>query len=75
MKTSLKKIGNSRGILIPAKLLDELEWDEGAEIECVVKGQTLSLRKCLPSFDEMIRSVKSSKAKSSQTNRFKDEEL
>ncbi len=67
MRIPLKKIGNSRGILIPAKILSELGWDEGMELELTLKDQNLQLRKALPSFDEMIRSVKNgAKANSSR---------
>lgn len=39
MRTSLRKVGNSRGIIIPAALLAECEL--GDEVELTVQGKKL----------------------------------
>jgi len=39
MRTAIRKIGNSRGVIIPAALLETCEL--GEEVELTVRGKTL----------------------------------
>lgn len=39
MRTSLRKVGNSRGVIIPARLLAECEM--GDEVDIRLEGKTL----------------------------------
>ena len=73
MKITLKKLGNSRGFLIPAAVLDRLGWDEEGSYELDVRETGLTVRRALPSFDEMIRSVRGSV--STTPDRPKDQEI
>ncbi len=43
MKVSLIKIGNSRGVRIPAKILEALDFNEGINIE-IVNNESLLLK-------------------------------
>lgn len=47
MQTSLRKIGNSRGIIIPSALIEQLHIEN--EVEMIVKDGSLILRSpCAP---------------------------
>lgn len=37
----ITRIGNSKGIIIPQPVLDQLNWDNDAEVELKVEGATL----------------------------------
>lgn len=38
MKKRLSKVGNSKGVIIPAEVLDLIGWDEKTEIEIIGLG-------------------------------------
>lgn len=42
MRTNIRKVGNSRGIIIPAKLLDACEM--GEEVDIRLEGKNLVIR-------------------------------
>lgn len=37
----LTRIGNSRGVILPQPILDQLNWGEDAEVEIRIKGDAL----------------------------------
>ena len=48
MKTVIRRIGNSQGILIPKSVLDQLAIMRDDVVEMEVRGNTLVLRKPAP---------------------------
>ena len=48
MKTQIRKIGNSLGSIIPAPLVRQLAWVEGAEIDVQVKDGAIVLTPLKP---------------------------
>ncbi len=42
MQATIRKIGNSRGLIIPSSILDALQIDK--EVEMVVKNKTLVIK-------------------------------
>ncbi|MBO4595654.1 MAG: AbrB/MazE/SpoVT family DNA-binding domain-containing protein [Bacteroidales bacterium] len=45
MKTSIIKIGNSKGLIIPSSVLKDLKIDEKDRLELTVEGKRLVVRK------------------------------
>jgi antitoxin MazE len=48
MKTVIRPIGNSQGILIPKAVLDQLDMTRDDVVEIEIRGNTLVLRKPNP---------------------------
>ena len=48
MKTVIRPIGNSQGILIPKAVLDQLDMTRDDVVEIEIRGNTLVLRKPAP---------------------------
>ena len=48
MKTVIRPIGNSQGVLIPKAILDQLSMGRNEVVEIEVQGGALVLRKPLP---------------------------
>lgn len=58
MKITLKRVGNSRGFIIPSSMLEELGWSEETQLEMAIVDGTLVFQKGIPLLDELLRSVR-----------------
>lgn len=45
MKTTIRRMGNSQGVLIPKVVLAQLGLENGAEVEMQIENDTLILRR------------------------------
>jgi antitoxin component of MazEF toxin-antitoxin module len=41
LTTKLRKVGNSQGIIVPAAVIKQLNWEEDTEVEIRTKGNEL----------------------------------
>ena len=58
MNTTIRKIGNSEGVIIPKELLDRLNLRAGDSIVVVQEGDELRLRRTEDSAEEFERKMK-----------------
>ena len=58
MNTTIRKIGNSEGVIIPKELLDRLNLRAGDSIVIVQEGDELRLRRTEDSAEEFERKMK-----------------
>jgi len=57
MQTMIKKQGNSRGVIIPAALLQELGWSENTQVDLRVINGVLTITPLAPSLEAMLKGV------------------
>ncbi|MER9298534.1 AbrB/MazE/SpoVT family DNA-binding domain-containing protein [Mesorhizobium sp. M0621] len=58
MNTTIRKIGNSEGVILPKDLLDRLNMKAGDSIVIVQEGDELRLRRTEDSAEEFERKMK-----------------
>ncbi|AGB47287.1 AbrB/MazE/SpoVT family DNA-binding domain-containing protein [Mesorhizobium sp. ESP6-5] len=58
MNTTIRKIGNSDGVILPKELLDRLNLKTGDNVVVVQEGQELRLRRLEDSAEEFERKMK-----------------
>ncbi|TPN83126.1 AbrB/MazE/SpoVT family DNA-binding domain-containing protein [Mesorhizobium sp. CU2] len=58
MNTTIRKIGNSEGLILPKELLDRLNLKAGDNVVVVQEGQELRLRRSEDSAEEFERKMK-----------------
>jgi len=58
MNTTIRKIGNSEGVILPKDLLDRLSLKAGDSIVIVQDGEELRLRRTADSAEEFERKMK-----------------
>lgn len=58
MNTTIRKIGNSEGVILPKDLLDRLNMKAGDSIVIVQEGEELRLRRTEDSAEEFERKMK-----------------
>jgi putative addiction module antidote len=58
MNTTIRKIGNSEGVILPKELLDRLNMKAGDSIVIVQEGDELRLRRTEDSAEEFERKMK-----------------
>ncbi|MDG4854643.1 MULTISPECIES: AbrB/MazE/SpoVT family DNA-binding domain-containing protein [unclassified Mesorhizobium] len=58
MNTTIRKIGNSEGLILPKELLDRLNLKAGDNVIVVQEGQELRLRRLEDSAEEFERKMK-----------------
>ncbi|TPK86400.1 AbrB/MazE/SpoVT family DNA-binding domain-containing protein [Mesorhizobium sp. B2-4-12] len=58
MNTTIRKIGNSDGLILPKELLDRLNLKTGDNVVIVQEGQELRLRRLEDSAEEFERKMK-----------------
>ncbi|TPL07529.1 AbrB/MazE/SpoVT family DNA-binding domain-containing protein [Mesorhizobium sp. B2-4-14] len=58
MNTTIRKIGNSDGLILPKELLDRLNLKTGDNVVIVQEGQELRLRRLKDSAEEFERKMK-----------------
>ncbi|CDX18742.1 Transcriptional regulator/antitoxin, MazE [Mesorhizobium sp. ORS 3324] len=58
MNTTIRKIGNSEGLILPKELLDRLHLKAGDNVVVVQEGQELRLRRLEDSAEEFERKMK-----------------
>ena len=58
MNTTIRKIGNSEGLILPKELLDRLNLKAGDNVVVVQEGQELRLRRLEDSAEEFERKMK-----------------
>ncbi|AMX99568.1 AbrB family transcriptional regulator [Mesorhizobium sp. Root695] len=58
MNTTIRKIGNSEGVILPKELLDRLNMKAGDSIVIVQEGEELRLRRTEDSAEEFERKMK-----------------
>ncbi|MBZ9694790.1 MULTISPECIES: AbrB/MazE/SpoVT family DNA-binding domain-containing protein [unclassified Mesorhizobium] len=58
MNTTIRKIGNSDGVILPKELLDRLNLKTGDNVIVVQEGQELRLRRLEDSAEEFERKMK-----------------
>jgi putative addiction module antidote len=58
MNTTIRKIGNSDGLILPKELLDRLNLKTGDNVVVVQDGQELRLRRLEDSAEEFERKMK-----------------
>ncbi|TGQ66852.1 MAG: AbrB/MazE/SpoVT family DNA-binding domain-containing protein [Mesorhizobium sp.] len=58
MNTTIRKIGNSDGLILPKELLDRLNLKRGDNVVVVQEGQELRLRRLEDSAEEFERKMK-----------------
>ncbi|MEI9428763.1 AbrB/MazE/SpoVT family DNA-binding domain-containing protein [Mesorhizobium sp. B2-5-4] len=58
MNTTIRKIGNSDGLILPKELLDRLNLKTGDNVVVVQEGQELRLRRLEDSAEEFERKMK-----------------
>jgi putative addiction module antidote len=63
MNTKLRKIGNAYGVLIPKKLMDELQLDEGAVLTLTRSGNGLNMSPFDAEFSDQLEAFRSTESK------------
>lgn len=58
MNTTIRKIGNSEGVILPKDLLDRLNMKAGDSVVIVQEGDELRLRRTQDSAEEFERKMK-----------------
>ncbi|CCV05124.1 Transcriptional regulator/antitoxin, MazE [Mesorhizobium metallidurans STM 2683] len=58
MNTTIRKIGNSEGVILPRELLDRLNLRAGDSIVIVQEGEELRLRRTEDTAEEFERKMK-----------------
>lgn len=58
MNTTIRKIGNSEGVILPRELLDRLGLKAGDNVVIVQDGEELRLRRLEDSAEEFERKMK-----------------
>ncbi|TIS14755.1 MAG: AbrB/MazE/SpoVT family DNA-binding domain-containing protein, partial [Mesorhizobium sp.] len=58
MNITIRKIGNSEGLILPKELLDRLNLKAGDNVIVVQEGQELRLRRLEDSAEEFERKMK-----------------
>ncbi|MGX7872078.1 AbrB/MazE/SpoVT family DNA-binding domain-containing protein [Mesorhizobium sp. ORM6] len=58
MNTTIRKIGNSEGVILPKELLDRLNMKAGDNVVIVQEGQELRLRRIEDSAEEFERKMR-----------------
>lgn len=58
MNTTIRKIGNSEGVILPRELLDRLSLKAGDNVVIVQDGEELRLRRLEDSAEEFERKMK-----------------
>ena len=58
MNTTIRKIGNSEGVILPKELLDRLTMKAGDIVVIVQEGQELRLRRIEDSAEEFERKMR-----------------
>jgi putative addiction module antidote len=58
MNTTIRKIGNSEGVILPKEILDRLNLKAGDSIVIVQEGDELRLRRTEDSAEEFERKMK-----------------
>ncbi|AZN98936.1 AbrB/MazE/SpoVT family DNA-binding domain-containing protein [Mesorhizobium sp. M9A.F.Ca.ET.002.03.1.2] len=58
MNTTIRKIGNSEGVILPKELLDRLNLRAGDSIVIVQEGEELRLRRTEDTAEEFERKMK-----------------
>jgi putative addiction module antidote len=58
VNTTIRKIGNSEGLILPKELLDRLNLKAGDNVVVVQEGQELRLRRLEDSAEEFERKMK-----------------
>ncbi|MBN9257686.1 MULTISPECIES: AbrB/MazE/SpoVT family DNA-binding domain-containing protein [unclassified Mesorhizobium] len=58
MNTTIRKIGNSEGVILPKELLDRLSLKAGDNVVIVQDGEELRLRRLEDSTEEFERKMK-----------------
>ncbi|RUX29943.1 AbrB/MazE/SpoVT family DNA-binding domain-containing protein [Mesorhizobium sp. M7A.F.Ca.US.011.01.1.1] len=61
MNTTIRKIGNSEGVILPKELLDRLNMKAGDSIVIVQEGEELRLRRTEDSAEEFERKMKTAR--------------
>lgn len=56
-RTKIRQVGNSRGIVIPADLLEHLGLEEGTEVDLVADANRLVVRESTGDREEFIRAL------------------
>jgi antitoxin component of MazEF toxin-antitoxin module len=54
---NLRQIGNSKGIMISAKQLQQLGWDEQTNLEISIVENKLVVKRATPSLSELLQTV------------------
>ena len=58
MNTTIRKIGNSEGVILPKEILDRLNLKAGDSIVIVQEGEELRLRRTEDTAEEFERKMK-----------------
>ena len=58
MNTTIRKIGNSEGVILPKEMLDRLNLKAGDSIVIVEEGEELRLRRTEDTAEEFERKMK-----------------
>lgn len=58
MNTTIRKIGNSDGLILPKELLEQLNLKTGDKVAVVREGEELRLRRLEDSAEEFERKMK-----------------
>ncbi|MER8864155.1 AbrB/MazE/SpoVT family DNA-binding domain-containing protein [Mesorhizobium sp. M0751] len=58
MKTTIRKIGNSEGVILPKEILDRMNLKAGDSIVIVQEGDELRLRRTEDTAEEFERKMK-----------------
>jgi putative addiction module antidote len=57
MNTTIRKIGNSEGVIIPKEILDRLNLKAGDRLELIASGKELIFRATDDAFERQMRAA------------------
>ncbi|MER8974469.1 MULTISPECIES: AbrB/MazE/SpoVT family DNA-binding domain-containing protein [unclassified Mesorhizobium] len=58
MNTTIRKIGNSEGVILPRELLDRLNLKAGDQLQIVETGDGLALKPVDDSFEQQMKAAR-----------------
>ncbi|TIT03140.1 MAG: AbrB/MazE/SpoVT family DNA-binding domain-containing protein [Mesorhizobium sp.] len=58
MNTTIRKIGNSEGVILPRELLDRLNLKAGDQLQIVETGDGLTLKPVDDSFERQMKAAR-----------------
>ncbi|MER8827651.1 AbrB/MazE/SpoVT family DNA-binding domain-containing protein [Mesorhizobium sp. M0938] len=58
MNTTIRKIGNSEGVILPRELLDRLNLKAGDQLQIVETGDGLALKPVDDSFERQMKAAR-----------------
>ncbi|MES0035888.1 AbrB/MazE/SpoVT family DNA-binding domain-containing protein [Mesorhizobium sp. M0046] len=58
MNTTIRKIGNSEGVILPRELLDRLNLKAGDQLQIVETGDGLALKRVDDSFERQMKAAR-----------------